>query len=97
MELPFQHVRHYKAAWDNTVRIGDGRLKVLIGFQQNRRQEFEEEEDEAELDFKLNTLNYDVKYISPDLDGWKYSAGLNGMFQSSDNLGEEVLIPAYNL
>ncbi len=97
LELPFQHVRHYKAAWDNTVRIGDGRLKVLIGFQQNRRQEFEEEEDEAELDFKLNTLNYDVKYISPDLDGWKYSTGLNGMFQSSDNLGEEVLIPAYNL
>ena len=97
LELPFQHVRHYKAAWDNTIRIGEGRVKALIGFQQNRRQEFKEEEDEAELDFKLNTLNYDVKYISPDLDGWKYSAGLNGMYQSSDNLGEEVLIPAYNL
>lgn len=97
LELPFQHVRHYKAAWDNSIRVGEGRIKALVGFQQNRRQEFEEEVDEAELDFKLNTLNYDLKYISGENDGWKYSVGLGGMFQASDNLGEEVLIPAYNL
>ena len=97
LELPFQHVHHYKASWDNSIRVGEGRIKALVGFQQNRRQEFEEEVDEAELDFKLNTLNYDLKYISGESAGWKYSVGLGGMFQTSDNLGEEVLIPAYNL
>ena len=97
MELPFQQVRHYKAVWDNTFIAGEGRIKALVGYQQNRRQEFEEDEKEAGLDFRLNTLNYDLKYISKDLDGWKLATGLGGMYQESDNLGEEVLIPAYRL
>lgn len=97
MELPFQQVRHYKAVWDNTFIVGEGRIKVLAGYQQNRRQEFEEAEDEAELDFRLNTVNYDLKYISRDMGGWKLATGVGGMYQKSDNLGEEVLIPAYRL
>ena len=97
LELPFQQVRHYKAVLDNTFLAGDGRIKAIVGYQQNRRQEFEEEEDEAELDFKLQTVNYDVKYISGDRNGWKLSAGIGGMYQESANLGEEVLIPAYRL
>ena len=97
VELPFQQVRHYKALSDNTFIVGDGRIKALVGFQQNRRQEFEEAADEAELDFRLNTVNYDLKYISSEMDGWKVSAGLGGMWQRSENLGEEALIPAYSL
>ncbi len=97
LELPFQQVHHYKALSDNTFLVGEGRIKMLLGFQQNRRQEYEEELDEAELDFKLNTVNYDLKYISGETDGWKVSTGINGMWQESDNLGEEVLIPAYRL
>lgn len=96
VEFPFQHVHHYKAAWDNSIRVGEGRVKALVGIQQNRRQEYEED-DEAELDFKLNTLNYDLKYISGNIDGWIISTGFGGMFQTSDNLGEEALIPAYKL
>jgi len=96
-ELPFQQVRHYKMALDNSFRVGDGQIKVLAGYQLNRRQEFEEAEDEAELDFRLETLNYDLKYISGAHNGWKISTGLGGMYQRSDNLGEEALIPAYRL
>ena len=95
LELPFQQVHHYKAVMDNTFHAGEGRVKLMVGFQQNRRQEFEGEEDEAELDFKLNTVNYDLKYITGEMEGWKMSTGLGGMWQGSDNLGEEVLIPAY--
>ena len=97
MELPFQQVHHYKSLSHNTFLGGERRVKMLLGFQQNRRQEYEEELDEAELDFRLNTVNYDLKYISGETDGWKVSSGLNGMWQESDNLGEEVLIPAYRL
>ena len=97
MELPFQQVRHYKAVWDNTFVVGEGRIKALVGYQQNRRQEFEEAEDEAGLDFRLGTLSYDLKYISKDMEGWKVATGVGGMYQRSDNLGEEVLIPAYRL
>jgi iron complex outermembrane receptor protein len=77
--------------------LGEGRLNAVVGYQQNRRQEFEEP-DEAELDFRLHTVNYDVRYISPELTGrWKLSTGINGMWQQSQNLGEEALIPAYRL
>lgn len=97
ISLPFQQVYHYKAVLDNTIKLGEGRIKALLGFQHNRRQEFEESAGEPGLDFRLNTLNYDLKYLSAMYDGWKFSGGVGGMLQQSDNLGEEVLIPAYRL
>ena len=95
-DLPFQQVYHYKAVLENTFRLGDGRLKTLVGWQQNRRQEFEESADEYELYFLLNTLNYDIRY-QWEADGWKYAVGANGMLQKSENKGEEYLIPDYRL
>lgn len=96
VKVPFQQVRHYKAVWDNTISVGRGRIKALAGYQQNRRQEFEESPDEAALDFKLHTLNYDIKYLSALTNGWKFTTGIGGMYQKSENLGEEVLIPEYH-
>ena len=93
---PFQQVHHYKAVLTNTFPIGDGLLKTIVGYQQNRRQEFEEAE-ECELDFRLQSLHYDLRYVLPEYDGWRTNVGVAGMFQRSDNLGEEVLIPAYGL
>ena len=95
--LPFQHVYHYKAVLDNTFNLGSGRLKALLGWQRNDRQEYEESEDECGLFFRLNTLTYDIKYLSEETGGWKYATGAGGMYQVSDNLGDEYLIPAYNL
>nr|MCR5243463.1 TonB-dependent receptor plug domain-containing protein [Bacteroidales bacterium] len=95
--LPFQHVRHYKAVSDNTIHLGPGDLKLILGWQQNRRQEFEESADEPGLDFRLNTVNYDLRYQASLENGWKTAFGLAGMGQKSDNLGDEYLIPAYGL
>jgi iron complex outermembrane receptor protein len=95
--LPFQQVRHYKVVSDNTFHVGTGNLKLILGWQQNRRQEFEESADEPGLDFKLNTVNYDLRYQASSSNGWKTTFGLAGMAQKSDNLGDEYLIPAYGL
>ena len=95
--LPFQKINHYKLVWDNSISIGEGSLKAIVGFQQNQRKEFEDSNDEYELFFRLNTLTYDIKYILYDIAGWRLAAGVGGMFQTSANLGEEVLIPEYNL
>ena len=94
---PFQHVYHYKAVWDNSVRLGSGQLKAIVGYQQNRRQEFEESEDEYALYFLLHTLNYDLRYQLELDGGWKLAAGIGGMYQQSKNKGDEYLIPAYHL
>ena len=97
--MPYQQIHHYKAVLDNSWFLGDGNLKLLLGYQQNRRQEFEEKENPSEcgLDFMLHTINYDLHYLSPEMDGWKVSTGINGMWQKSENKGTEFLIPAYRL
>ena len=97
--MPYQQIHHYKAVLDNSWFLGDGNLKLLLGYQQNRRQEFEEEEhpDECGLDFLLHTVNYDLHYLSPEMNGWKFSMGINGMWQQSINKGTEYLVPAYRL
>ena len=95
--LPFQQVRHYKLVSDNTLNLGPGHLKLILGWQHNRRQEFEESDKAPGLDFRLNTLNYDIRYQSAFDGGWKTAFGLGGMAQKSDNLGEEYLIPSYGL
>ena len=130
--LPYQQVMHNKLVWDNSLNLSHGWLKAIIGYQQNRRQEFEEphhheHEHEAEEDheheheleaeeenehehehehggdlepalyFKLHTLTYDLRYLTHEFTGWKLSTGIQGMWQQSQNLGEEFLIPAYRL
>ena len=95
--LPFQQVKHYKAVWDNAVNLPMGLLKAVVGYQQNRRQEFEESADEYEMFFKLHTLTYDLRYVSQEFSGWKLSTGIGGMYQQSGNEGEEYLIPDYRL
>ena len=134
VQLPYQTVGHYKIVSDNTFHLGQGELKAIIGYQQNRRREFEahdhdhshahsaesvaitplhdhdtepgydhthdhdtEASAEAGLDFRLHTVNYDLRYAPPVVAGWKCNVGVNGMWQASDNLGTEFLIPAYRL
>ena len=91
--LPFQQVKHYKAVWDNMLQLPSGYLKAIIGYQQNRRQEFEESEDDYGIFLKLHTLTYDVRYVTNEFRGWKLSTGIGGMYQQSENKGEEFLIP----
>ncbi|MBQ9356109.1 MAG: TonB-dependent receptor [Prevotella sp.] len=91
--LPFQQVKHYKLVWDNTLNLPSGYLKAIMGYQQNRRQEYEESMDECELYLKLHTITYDLRYITDEFSGWKMSAGIGGMYQQSVNNGEEYLVP----
>ena len=93
--LPYQRVHHYKAVSESFIKLSSGHLKVIAGYQQNRRKEFEESADEYGLYLQLHTLNYDVRYVSEEQSGWKFSTGLNGMGQKSLNLGDEFLIPDY--
>ncbi len=98
-QMPYQQVYHYKAVWNSNFILGDGSLKTTIGYQQNRRQEFEDvlNPDHYGLYFKLHTVNYDVHYIMPEKNGYSVSFGINGMYQNSQNKGSEFLVPEYNL
>ncbi|MFV0330662.1 MAG: TonB-dependent receptor [Dysgonomonas sp.] len=97
--IPYQQIYHYKAVLNNSIVLGEGSLKAVIGYQQNRRQEFEEiaEPNIYGLYFQLHTVNYDLRYTLPDVGGYKFVTGINGMYQHSLNKGSEFLIPEYNL
>ena len=94
--LPFQQVKHYKATWDNALNLGKGELKTIIAYQQNKRQEFEDSSVDPELYFRLHTLTGDVRWVQ-NIDDYKVAAGVATMYQKSENLAEEALIPAYHL
>ena len=55
----------------------------------------EEDHDpsEAALFMDLKTFTYDVKYHVPSSDRFETIAGVQGMWQSNENFGEEILIP----
>jgi iron complex outermembrane receptor protein len=97
--MPYQQVSHYKAVWNNNIVLGDGSLHTTVGYQQNRRQEFENvlEPNRYGLYFMLHTVNYDVHYLLPSSNGFSASFGVNGMIQRSLNKGDEYLVPEYGL
>ena len=93
---PFQTIDHYKAVWNNNIFIGQSNFEATIGFQQNRRKEYQNN-NKYGLYFLLNTINYDFKYNLSEINNWKFTSGINGMWQNSQNRGTEFLVPAYQL
>ncbi|MDR1544210.1 MAG: TonB-dependent receptor [Prevotellaceae bacterium] len=85
------------------------KIRLDLGWVFNNRKEFEDEhhhhEEEAEeeheeehegaaLNMNLNTVSYNFRYYSPKFsDKISVIAGVQGMFQSNKNFGEEILIP----
>jgi iron complex outermembrane recepter protein len=96
---PTQHINHTKIIADNIFSAGSGKIKLNIGWQENRRREYESADntDAADLYFDLKTFNYHASYQFDDKNGWITSIGLTGMKQVNDNKGIETLIPEYNL
>ena len=97
--IPYQHIRHFKIATDNNIKLGKNQLTFNIGYQQNQREEFGNPDDKQErsLYFDLRTITYTAQHRLAEMKGWKTSFGINGMQQTNNNKGVEQLIPDYNL
>ncbi len=97
--IPSQHIIHTKIVSDNNFTVGKSRLKLNLGFQNNQRSEFgnPEDEKEKELFFNLNTVNYNLQWAFAEKKEWRTSAGVNGIYQTNKNIGEEAIIPDYHL
>ncbi len=100
MTVPYQHIYHQKLVWDDNIYLGNGgRIGFNLGYQRNRRMEFNDvlEPDAPGLSLELRTATYDLKYFMPMISGWEVSVGVNGMTQWNFNKGTEFLVPDYNL
>lgn len=97
--IPYQHIRHFKIATDNNIKLGKNRLSFNLGYQQNKREEFGNPDDanERALFFDLQTFTYTGQFHLAEKNNWKTSIGINGMQQRNTNKGVEQLIPDYHL
>src|SRR5699024_9901700 len=78
-----QHVQHRKLTWNNKIHTGAGSsLNVILGLQQNKRQEFDDilHPDNPGLGLRLNVLNYNVHYSFSTANHWDFTGGINGMW-----------------
>ena len=94
-----QLVKHQKLVWDNSIRVGEGRITGTFAWQNNSRQENNDITiaNTSNIWYLMNTYNYDLRYISPTWNGFSFTVGANGMYQSSQNKGTLLLIPEYDL
>lgn len=105
---PFQRVNHLKLISKNEWFFHDASLQVILGFQNNHRQEWSrfhthysgqtapERNPDLELDFDLNTYDAQVKF-SKDF-GERHSSTLGAQTQVQHNKvgGFNFLLPEYS-
>ena len=102
--LPYQEIDNHILSLENKLYFNNSSLDLKVGYQFNNRKEFEDEHLEEEeheegaakhpaLEMRLETLNYNLKYILPKTGKFETIAGIQGMHQSNTNYGEEILIP----
>lgn len=94
-----QLVKHNKLVWDNSIAVGGGKIIGRFAWQNNSRRENNDITiaNTSNIWYQLNTYNYDLRYVSPDIHGFDFSVGVNGMSQTSKNKGTLLLIPEYDL
>jgi len=93
MELPYQKIDNHILSLDNKVFFDKSSLDIVLGYLFNVRNEFEDDFNNPALRLKLNTYNYNIKYNLADLGNFETFIGLQGMYQTNMNFGEELFIP----
>jgi iron complex outermembrane receptor protein len=106
MLLPNQQLDNHILSFDNRLFLKNSSIDLKAGYLFNNRKEFEdhhadgEEEnndDDPALEMHLETLNYDIKYNTAQWGNFETIFGVQGMFQTNKNFGEEILIPDANV
>ncbi len=95
-----QRIRHYRVFNRSTLRVGSGELRLLLGAQQNQRQEFNHPTAPSQpgLALQLTTYSYDARYLLPAWHGLEITLGGNGMTQINRHQdATDFPIPSYDL
>ena len=95
-----QRIRHYRVFTKTQVQLGGGELNLLLGIQQNQREEFNHPTAPAQpgLALSLTTYTYDLRYHLPAWHGLATTVGANGMAQvNRHQQATDFPIPDYNL
>lgn len=95
-----QRIQHYRVYNRTKRNLGKGDINVMLGLQQSVRREYNHPQlpSQPGLYVVLNTLNYDVRYNLPVINGLETTVGVNGMYQGNKSKnGTDFPIPDYRL
>lgn len=95
-----QHIQHYRVYTHSGIKLGNGELKGMVGFQQSTRREYNHPvvPEQPGLFVVLKTYNYDFKYNFPVWHGIEATLGINGMYQGNTSKNAtDFPIPDYHL
>ena len=94
----YQYIHHYKVVLDNSFAVGNGQIKAIFSYQGNQREEMNDptQPNVPIIYYNSNAVTYDARYVSPQMGGFNFSVGANGVYQNSQSLGFVQLIPDYN-
>ncbi len=90
---PYQEITSHILSSKNTIFFDKSSLEATLGYISNNRKEFEEGEEAPALEIDLATFNYNLQYNLPKFKNLETIVGIQGMWQTNDNSGEEILIP----
>ena len=100
IDVLHQHIQHYRAFATSELKTGPGELRLLLGVQQNHRQEFNHPTAASQpgLDLRLTTVNYQARYLFNEWRGYELTVGANGMSQDNQHRNAtDFPIPPYRL
>ena len=95
-----QRLLNHKLTWSQLLTLGNNRtLTAVASYATNRRSEFADVQrpGQAQLDLRLHTLYYDVRYTAQPSAAFELTLGANGMSQWLGNAGYQALYPDYQL
>jgi len=91
---PFQRIASSRARIDGMIPLGDSRLELTGGFEQNRRREFEVAgSTDVALGLLSRTYTLDAHFHHAPLGRMSGVLGVSGIRSTFDKFGEETLIP----
>ena len=91
-DYPKQGVVNHILSLHNNFYFKNSKIDANVGYISNNRKEFEYNSKPV-LEMNLNTLNYDLKYYFPKIGKLETILGVQGMSQTNENSGLELLIP----
>lgn len=89
---PKQDIDNHMLSWHQKFFFRKSKLEADLGYTYNNRKELEAI-DEVALHMKLKTASYNVKFYLPKSGNLETIIGIQGLHQTNENNGAELLIP----
>ncbi len=97
ISTPNQRIIHHIVKLENTYNWKNSQLKLLYGFQLNKRREFDVRRGSnngvPSIDLELVSHTLNAEWIHPEVGGWSGSLGIQGIYQDNNNLPGTNTIP----